>query len=164
MTFKLRSHKFGSTPLHKEGTGSFKKNPFSTIKTPLKVIDPTREKIKKEEKKPSSETGYEEVSRNTTTRRGEQNGVAGTFTDTNINEQRITEDYDIQVEPASRLTKLPDDEYIASIKRSYPGITGEEAVKRGFIKPKFNHVRESAPLRTTRTHLDPNIPKLGGKP
>ena len=138
MAFKLRSHSFGSTPLHKEGTGSFQKNPFSNIKTPLRVVDPTKEKIKKEKKEPSGEAeGFEEVGRNTTTRRGEQNGVAGTFTDTNIKKRKINEGYDIQVEPASRLTDLPDDEYIASIKRSYPGITGQEAVERGFIKPRF---------------------------
>lgn len=141
MAFKLRSHNTGSIPLHKNGTGSFKKSPFSNIKTPLMVtgpVDPTKEKVKKEKEKPGSEPGgYEEISRNITTREGFQNGVPGIFKDTTITKQKINEGYDIQVEPASRRTDLPDDEYIAQIKSSYPGITGQEAVERGFIKPEF---------------------------
>ena len=134
MAFKLRSQNIGSMPLHKSGQGSFKTNPFSNIKTPLFAIDPITEKEKKK-KKEEAEEDYEEIDRTVTTREGVQDGVSGTFTDTNINEQMITEDYDIEVTPGGRRTKLPDDEYVASLINS--GIGREEAAQRKLVDPKF---------------------------
>jgi len=85
----------------------------------------------------STNEGYEEINRTTTERRGEKDGVPGTYFDTVITE-RLDEEFDVpNVVPAKNKTKLPDDEYIKALKRKYPNITGREAVERGFIKPKF---------------------------
>tara|TARA_R110002060_G_scaffold69822_1_gene78433 strand:+ start:291 stop:1514 length:1224 start_codon:yes stop_codon:yes gene_type:complete len=162
MAFKLRSHNTGSIPLHKSGGGSFKKNPFSNIKTPLfaidPVIDPTKKDKEKKKKEEKNDSGYEEIGRNVTTRTGFQGDVEGTFEDTNIKEQRIEEGYDIQVTPGGSRTKLPDDEYIASLIRS--GIGREEAVRRKLIDPKF---AEQFPLliddrERVETTFTPNPP------
>ena len=82
MAFKLRSNNTGSIPLHKDGVGSFKKNPFSSIKTPLFAIDPVIDPTKKEKEKPKTRTETTTTSdwRNTgepvvATRSGEQDGV-----------------------------------------------------------------------------------------
>ena len=99
MAFKLRSNNTGSIPLHKSGGGSFKKNPFSSIKTPLfaidPVIDPVIDPTKKEKEKPNTRTETTTTSdwRNTgepvvARRPGEQDGVSGTFIDTTTNRER----------------------------------------------------------------------------
>ena len=137
MAFKLRSNNTGSIPLHKSGGGSFKKNPFSSIKTPLfaidPVIDPTKKK-KEEEEKTASE--YEEIGRNVTTRRGEQDGVAGTFTDTDITERM---DFDDFIPSATQNTPQTTDvpKYIESLKKRFPGVPGSELIEQGFISPEF---------------------------
>ena len=135
MAFNLRSHTKGSIPLHNGGGGSFKKNPFSNIKTPLMVIDPTKEKEEKKKKEEPTASEYEEIGRAVTTRRGEQDGVAGTFTDTNITERMDFEDNNIEVQPGQEITNLPNDEYIASLVKS--GIGREEALRRKLIDPSF---------------------------
>ncbi len=136
MAFKLRSHTQGSLPLHNGGQGSFKKNPFSNIKSPLMAIDPVIDPTKKEkEKKEPTASEYEEIGRTVTTRRGEQDGVAGTFTDTNITERMDFEDSNIEVQPGQEITNLPNDEYIASLINS--GIGREEALRRKLIDPSF---------------------------
>jgi len=91
MAFKLRSNNIGSIPLHNNGGGSFKKSPFSNVKTPLFAIDPT----KKEKEKPNTRTETTTTSdwRNTgepvvARRPGEQDGVSGTFIDTTTNRER----------------------------------------------------------------------------
>jgi len=95
MAFKLRSNNTSSIPLHKGGVGSFKKNPFSSIKTPLFAIDPVIDPTKKEKEKPNTRTETTTTSdwRNTgepvvARRPGEQDGVSGTFVDTTINRER----------------------------------------------------------------------------
>ena len=95
MAFKLRSNNTGSIPLHKGGVGSFKKNPFSSIKTPLFAIDPVIDPTKKEKEKPNTRTETTTTSdwRNTgepvvVRRPGEQGGVSGTFIDTTTNRER----------------------------------------------------------------------------
>ena len=95
MAFKLRSNNTGSIPLHKSGGGSFKKNPFSSIKTPLFAIDPVIDPTKKEKEKPNTRTETTTTSdwRNTgepvvARRPGEQDGVSGTFVDTTTNRER----------------------------------------------------------------------------
>ena len=95
MAFKLRSNNTGSIPLHKGGVGSFKKNPFSSIKTPLFAIDPVIDPTKKEKEKPNTRTETTTTSdwRNTgepvvARRPGEQDGVSGTFIDTTTNRER----------------------------------------------------------------------------
>lgn len=135
MAFKLRSHTKGSIPLHNGGGGSFKKTPFSNIKTPLMVIDPTKEKEEKKKKEEPTASEYEEIGRAVTTRRGEQDGVAGTFTDTNITERMDFEDNNIEVQPGQEITNLSNDEYIASLVNS--GIGREEALRRKLIDPSF---------------------------
>ena len=97
MAFKLRSNNTGSIPLHKSGGGSFKKNPFSSIKTPLFAIDPVIDPTKKEKEKEKPNTRTETTTtsdwRNTgepvvAIRPGEQDGVSGTFIDTTTNRER----------------------------------------------------------------------------
>tara|TARA_R100000544_G_C2218519_1_gene56020 strand:+ start:133 stop:1203 length:1071 start_codon:yes stop_codon:yes gene_type:complete len=134
MAFKLRSNNVSAISLHKEGTGSFKKNPFSNIKTPLTVIDPTKEKVKKEKEK-STASEYEEIGRKITTRKGEQDGVAGTFTDTNITERMDYDDFIPRATPGAQTTNVP--EYLETLKRKYPGVPGNVLVEQGFIGPEF---------------------------
>ena len=95
MAFKLRSNNTGSIPLHRGGVGSFKKNPFSSIKTPLFAIDPVIDPTKKEKEKPNTRTETTTTSdwRNTgepvvARRPGEQDGVSGTFIDTTTSRER----------------------------------------------------------------------------
>ena len=130
MAFKLRSHTQGSLPLHGAAQGSFKKNPFSNKISPLSVIDPTKEL---EEKPTASE--YEEIGRKVTTRRGEQKGLPGTFTDTNITERM---DYSDEIPIATggeQTTSVP--EYLETLKKKYPGVPGSVLIEQGFIGPEF---------------------------
>jgi hypothetical protein len=139
MAFKLRSNNTGSIPLHKGGVGSFKKNPFSSIKTPLfaidPVIDPVIDPIKKEKEKEKTASEYEEIGRNVTTRRGEQNGVAGTFTDTDITERMDWDDFIPSATQGPQTTDVP--KYLESLKKRFPGVPGSELIERGFIGPEF---------------------------
>lgn len=135
MAFKLRSHTQGSLPLHNGGGGSFKKNPFSNIKSPLMAIDPTKEEEGKKKKEEPTASEYEEIGRNITTRRGEQDGVAGTFTDTNITERM---DYNDEIEAAtggSQTENIP--QYLESLKKRFPGTPGSVLIEQGFIGPEF---------------------------
>lgn len=130
MAFKLRSHTQGSLPLHNGGQGSFKKNPFSNKISPLSVIDPTKEL---KEKPTASE--YEEIGRKVTTRRGEQEGLPGTFTDTNVTERM---DYSDEIPIATggeQTTNVP--EYLETLKKKYPGVPGSVLIEQGFIGPEF---------------------------
>lgn len=130
MAFKLRSHSQGSLPLHGVAQGSFKKNPFSNKISPLSVTDPTKEL---EENPPASE--YEEIGRKVTTRRGEQKGLPGTFTDTNITERM---DYNDEIPIATggeQTTNVP--EYLETLKKKYPGVPGSVLIEQGFIGPEF---------------------------
>ena len=130
MAFKLRSHSQGSLPLHNGGQGSFKKNPFSNKISPLSVIDPTKEL---KEKPTASE--YEEIGRKVTTRRGEQEGLPGTFTDTNVTERM---DYSDEIPIATggeQTTNVP--EYLETLKKKYPGVPGSVLIEQGFIGPEF---------------------------
>lgn len=134
MAFKLRSHTQGSLPLHNGGQGSFKKNPFSNIKTPLMVTDPVIDPTKKLKEKPTA-SEYEEIDRNITTRRGKQDGVAGTFTDTKITERM---DYDEEIPIATggaQTENIP--QYLESLKKRFPGVPGSVLVEKGFIDPEF---------------------------
>lgn len=130
MAFKLRSHSQGSLPLHGVAQGSFKKNPFSNKISPLSVTDPTKEL---EEKPTASE--YEEIGRKVTTRRGEQKGLPGTFTDTNITERM---DYSDEIPTATggeQTTNVP--EYLETLRKKYPGVPGSVLIEQGFIGPEF---------------------------
>lgn len=134
MAFKLRSHSQGSLPLHNGGQGSFKKNPFSNIKTPLMVTDPVVDPTKKLKEKPTT-SEYEEIGRAVTTRRGEQGGVAGTFTDTNITERM---DYNDEIPTAtggSQTENIP--KYLDNLKKRFPGVPGSVLIEQGFIGPEF---------------------------
>lgn len=134
MAFKLRSHTQGSLPLHNGGQGSFKKNPFSNIKTPLMVTDPVVDPTKKLEEKPTA-SEYEEIGRAVTTRRGEQDGVSGTFTDTNITERM---DYNDEIPTAtggSQTENIP--QYLDNLKKRFPGVPGSVLIEQGFIGPEF---------------------------
>ena len=134
MAFKLRSHTQGSLPLHNGGQGSFKKNPFSNIKTPLMVTDPVIDPTEKLKEKPTA-SEYEEIGRNVTTRRGEQGGVGGMFTDTKITERM---DYDDEIPIATggeQTTNVP--EYLETLKKKYPGVPGSVLIEQGFIGPEF---------------------------
>ena len=134
MAFKLRSHTQGSLPLHNGGQGSFKKNPFSNIKTPLMATDPVIDPTKQLKEKPTA-SEYEEIGRNVTTRRGEQGGVTGMFTDTKITERM---DYDDEIPIATggeQTTNIP--EYLETLKKKYPGVPGSVLIEQGFIGPEF---------------------------
>lgn len=134
MAFKLRSHTQGSLPLHNGGQGSFKKNPFSNIKTPLMVTDPVIDPTKKLEEKPTT-SEYEEIGRNITTRRGKQDGVAGTFTDTNITERM---DYNDEIPIATGGTQTENiPKYLENLKKRFPGVPGSVLIEQGFIGPEF---------------------------
>jgi hypothetical protein len=134
MAFKLRSHIQGSLPLHNGGQGSFKKNPFRNIKTPLMVTDPVIDPTKKLEEKPTT-SEYKEIGRNITTRRGEQDGVAGTFTDTNITERM---DYNDEIPIATGGTQTENiPQYLESLKKRFPGVPGSVLIEQGFIGPEF---------------------------
>lgn len=134
MAFKLRSHTQGSLPLHNGGQGSFKKNPFSNIKTPLMVTDPVIDPTEKLKEKPIT-SEYEEIGRNVTTRRGEQGGVAGTFTDTNVTERM---DYNDEIPIATggaQTENIP--QYLENLKKRFPGTPGSVLIEQGFIGPEF---------------------------
>jgi hypothetical protein len=131
MAFKLRSNNTGSIPLHNGGGGGFKKSPFSNIKTPLFAIDPT----KKEKEKEKTASEFEEIGRSVTTREGEQNGVRGTFTDTNITERMDFDDFIPAATQGPQATNVP--KYLETLKNKYPGVPGSVLVEQGFIGPEF---------------------------
>lgn len=131
MAFKLRSNNIGSIPLHNNGGGSFKKSPFSNVKTPLFAIDPT----KKEKEKEKTDSEYEEIGRNVTTRKGEQDGVKGTFTDTSITERMDFDDFIPVATQGPQATNVP--KYLETLKNKYPGVPGSVLVEQGFIGPEF---------------------------
>jgi hypothetical protein len=82
-----------------------------------------------------SEDDYTEVGRNVTTRRGEQDGVMGTFTDTNITERA---DFNTEIPSAiggEQTKNVP--EYIEGLKKRFPGVPGSVLIEQGFIGPEF---------------------------
>jgi len=135
MAFKLRSNNTGSIPLHKSGGGSFKKNPFSSIKTPLFAIDPVIDPTKKEKEKEKTASEYEEIGRNVTTRKGEQDGVTGTFTDTDITERMDFDGFIPSATQGPQTTDIP--KYLESLRKRFPGVPGSELIEQGFIGPEF---------------------------
>jgi len=98
--------------------------------SPFKVIDPiTGEKPKLPEGK------YEEINRTTSTRRGVQNNVPGTFTDINITERA---DFDAEIPSATPGTKTTDTQvYLENLKKRFPGVPGSVLVREGYIDPSF---------------------------
>lgn len=83
------------------------------------------------------DTDYKEISRNVTTYKGEQDGVPGTFTDTNITERA---DFNIDIPDATPGEILPDDKiptYLEGIKKRFPGVPGEVLIEGGYIGPGF---------------------------
>ena len=97
--------------------------------------DPT-EHIKSKGGTGFKDTDYKEIGRNVTTRRGEQNKVPGTFTDTNIRERA---DFDIDIPTVENPTPTtePDDIYLEGIKKRFKGVPGSVLVEADIIHPDF---------------------------
>lgn len=88
-----------------------------------------------------SDADYAEIGRNVTTRRGEQDGVMGTFTDTNITERA---DFNTEIPSATggeQTENIP--EYIEGLKKRFPGVPGSVLIEQGFIGPEFGDQFES---------------------
>jgi len=82
-----------------------------------------------------SDADYEEIGRKVATRRGEQDGVKGTFTDTNITERA---DYNVDIPEAiggKQTENVP--EYIEGLKKRFPDVPGSVLIEQGFIGPEF---------------------------
>lgn len=98
--------------------------------------DPT-EHIKSKGGTGFKDTDYREIGRNVTTRRGEQDGTMGTFTDTNIRERA---DVNTDIPSAGPGEILPDDKvptYLEGIKKRFPGVPGSVLIEGGYIGPEF---------------------------
>jgi hypothetical protein len=97
--------------------------------------DPT-EHIKSEGGTGFKDTDYREISRNVTTRRGKENNIPGTFTDTNIRERA---DFDIDIPTVENPTPTtePDDIYLEGIKKRFKGVPGSVLVEADIIHPDF---------------------------
>ena len=97
--------------------------------------DPT-EHIKSQGDPGFKDTDYKEISRNVTTYKGEQDGVPGTFTDTNIRERA---DFNLPDIPSVDIipTTEPDDIYLKGIKKSFKGVPGSVLVEADIISEDF---------------------------
>jgi hypothetical protein len=118
MAFKMK-HKLTSVGLKQKST------------TPLLNIDPTDKDINKQKEL----SNYNEINRSVTTRRGMQNNMPGTFTDTNITERA---DFDTEIPVAKggeQTTNVP--EYIENLKKRFPGVPGSVLIEEGYIGPEF---------------------------
>jgi hypothetical protein len=118
MAFKMK-HKLTSVGLKQRSS------------TPLFNIDPVDRDKNKEEKL----SDYEEINRSVTTRRGVQNDIPGTFTDTRITERA---DFDAEIPGATGGSRTEDtSQYIESLKKRFPGVPGSVLVEEGYIDPSF---------------------------
>lgn len=98
--------------------------------------DPT-EHVKSEGQPGFKDTDYKEISRNVTTRRGEENNRPGTFTDTNIKERA---DFNVNIPDATPGGRIPDTEvptYLEGLKKRFPGVSGSVLIEGGYIDPAF---------------------------